>query len=51
MSEGEKVKLSVMLPRSFTNGTVEQLEQPQLVRFSFGEGGCLVEEARINLIT
>ena len=44
MSEGEKVKPC---------GMVEQLEQPQLVNFSFGEGGCLAnkkEKRNINYV-
>jgi len=44
MNEGEKCEtMSGTRLHSFTSGMIEQLEQPQLIRFSFREGSCLVD--------
>lgn len=43
MNEGEKYEtISGKRLHGFTSAMIEQLEQPQLIRFSVREGSCLV---------
>lgn len=44
MSEGEKLKSCVLLAFVQLHHVVKQLKQPQLVKFSVWEGGCLANK-------